>query len=161
MATPSPYRTLPVPRRVALVTHALKSAREVRELYVQRLMAKRGGFRAVTLRTWPVDRLAKEIVQLKAETPQDELDLLHLLYVELEPAIQITFLNAAGVKHENAIIAEELVTPYANAEAVRQAAAAVRAQHGPEGDHYLLTLARYSRDAWPGIEQVTSDMPKA
>ena len=97
MANPTPYRALPVERRVALVTHAVKSSPHVRALYVQRLMAKRGGFRAVTLQGWPVDRLAKEIVQMKAESPQDELELLHLLYVELEPAIQITFLDAAGV----------------------------------------------------------------
>src|SRR5678816_2324443 len=105
MATPSPYRSLPPERRVALVTHAVKTSREARALYVQRLSAK-SGFRPVTLQTWPVDRLAKEIVRMKAETASDELDLLHLLYVELEPAIQITFLDAAGVKHEGGAMAE-------------------------------------------------------
>jgi hypothetical protein len=158
MATPTPYRILPAERRVALVTHAIKSGPAVRALYVQRLMAKRGGFRAVTLQSWPVDRLAKEIVQMRAETPQDELELLHLLYVELEPAIQITFLDAAGVKHENGIIAEELETPYADEAAVRSAAAAICAAHGAAAEHYLMTLARYSRDAWPGIEGVAAEL---
>ena len=157
MAIQSPYRSLPAERRVALVLHAIKSDRQIRALYVQRLMAKRGGFRAVTLQTWPADRLAKEVVQFKAESSQDELDLLHLLYVELEPAIHITFLDAAGVKHENGNIAEELETPYADADGVRRAAAAVRAQHGEDGERYLRTLARYSREAWPEIEMVAAE----
>ncbi len=45
----------------------------------------------MTLKTWPVDRLAKEVTRPMAKTSQDEFDLLHLLYVELEPAIQATF----------------------------------------------------------------------
>jgi len=157
MATPSPYRSLPAERRVALVTHALSSSREARALYVDRLVARGRGFRAVTLKAWPPDRLAREIVRTGAETPQDELDLLHLLYVELEPAIQTTFLEAAGVHHDGGRIPEELETPYADAEAVRRAAAAVRERHGADGERYLRTLARYSREAWPGIEDVAAE----
>jgi hypothetical protein len=118
-------------------------------LYVQRLVARGGGFRPVTVAAWPPDRLAKEVVRLTAETPQDELELLQLLYVELEPAIQSTFLDAAGVAHESGRMAEELEPPYADADAVRRAAAAVRAAHGDDGERYLRTLARYSRDGWP------------
>ena len=158
MATTSPYRSLPSPRRVALVAHAIKSSREGRELYVQRLVARGGGFRAVTLRSWPVDRLAGEIVRLRAETAQDELELLQLLYVDLEPAIQITFLDAAGVPHENGRMAEELEPPYADADAVRRASAAVREQHGDDGMRYLRTLARYSPDGWPGIASVIDEL---
>jgi hypothetical protein len=158
MATPSPYRSLPAARRVALVTHAIRSSREMRALYVQRLVARGGGFRAVTLKTWPVDRLAREIVRLSAESSQDELDLLHLLYVELEPAIQSTFLDAAGVPHENGKMPEELAEPYADEAAVRRAAAVVREKHGEDGMHYLRTLVRYSRDGWPGIEGVVAEL---
>jgi hypothetical protein len=160
MATPSPYRSLPAPRRVALVTHALKSSREARELYVQRLVARGGGFRAVTLRTWQPDRLAKEVVRLHAETPADELDLLQLLYVDLEPAIQITFLDAAGVPHEGGRMGEELQPPYADADAVARASAAVREQHGDDGMRYLRTLARYSPEGWPGIGDVIGQMER-
>jgi hypothetical protein len=152
MAIPSPYRTLPAERRVALVTHAVKSSREVRELYVQRLVSRGGGFRAVTVRGWPVDRLAREVVRMHAETADDELDLLHLLYVELEPAIQTAFLETAGVRHENGRIPDDLEPPYADADAVRRATAAVRERYGEDGMRYLHTLARYARDAWPGIE---------
>ena len=60
---------------------------------------------------------------MKAEQPQDELDLLHLLYVELEPAIQITFLDAAGVAHEKGVMPEQLEPPFADEAAVRLAAA--------------------------------------
>lgn len=161
MATPSPYRSLPSDRRVALVTHAIKASREGREIFVQRLVARGGGFRAVTLRSWPVDRLAREIVRMNAETAEDELDLLHLLYVELEPAIQTTFLEAAGVRHEQGKIPEELETPYTDADAVRRAAAAVRERHGDDGERYLRTLARYGRDAWPGIEEVATESGEA
>ena len=156
MATPTPYRSLPAARRVALITHMLTASREGRALYIQRLVARGGGFRAVTLNQWPVDRLAKEIVRMNAQTAQDELDLLQLLYVDLEPAVQITFLDAAGVPHENGRIPETLEPPYADADAVRRAAAAVREKHGAEGEHYLQTLTRYSREGWPGIEDVTA-----
>ena len=74
----------------------MTTSREARALYTGRLLARGGGFRAVTLNAWPADKLAREIVRMKAEQPQDELDLLHLLYVQLEPMIQINFLDAAG-----------------------------------------------------------------
>lgn len=159
MATPSPYRSLPAERRVALVTHMLTASREGRALMIQRLVARGGGFRAVTLNQWPVDRLAKEIVRMNAQTAQDELDLLQLLYVELEPQIQITFLDAAGVRHDNGKMAEDLEPPYADAEAVRRGAAAVRAQHGEDGERYLRTLARYSSEGWPGIGDIATPAP--
>ena len=158
-ATPSPYRTLPQARRAALVTHVIANRREARAAYVQRLVARGGGFRAVTLQSWPAERLAREIVRLNAETPHDELDLLHLLYVELEPAIQITFLDAAGVPHDNGVMAESLEAPYADADAVRRGAAAARAAHGADGVRYLRTLARYSPEAWPGVaEEATVEL---
>ena len=157
MAIHSPYRSLPPARRVALVAHAVGSNRQARALYMQRLVARGGGFRAATLQSWTADRLAREVVRLNAETAQDELDLLQLLYVDLEPAIQITFLDAAGVPHENGSMPEELQPPYADAAAVRAAAAAVRERHGEDGERYLRTLARYSGDGWPGIEDVVAE----
>lgn len=157
MPTPSPYRSLPPDRRVALVLQAITTSRESRALYIQRLMARGGGFRAVTLQSWPTERLAREVVRMKAETSQDELDLLQLLYVELEPAIQASFLDAAGVPHENGRIADAAEPPYADADAVRRGAGAVEARHGDDGRRYLRTLARYNREAWPGIEALVSE----
>jgi len=88
---------------------------------------------------------------------QDEVDLLQLLYVELEPAIQVTFLDAAGVRHDNGTMPEDLSPPFADEAAVHRAVQAVVAQHGPAGDHYLLTLVTYARAGWPGIvEAVTA-----
>ena len=152
MPNPSPYRSLAPGRRLALVTHAITSSREARALYTRHLISRGGGFRAVTLNSWPAEKLAREIVRMKAEQPQDELDLLHLLYVELDPAIQITFLDAARVAHERGVIAEELQPPFADATAVRVAAAVVVEQHGSDGARYLQTLAHYSSIGWPGIE---------
>ena len=155
MAKPvSPYRSLPPARRVALLTQFIKSSPQARELYVQRMASRPGGFRIVTLRAWPADRLAAEVVRLNAQTAQDELDLLHFLYVELEPAIQITFLDAAGVPHENGVMPEDLEIPYADESAVVRAAAVCREQHGDDGERYLKTLARYSPSAWPGIDRI-------
>jgi len=158
MPTPSPYRSLPAERRVALVTHAVTTSRESRALYIQRLVARGGGFRAVTLQTWPVDRLAREVVRLRAENAHDELELLQLLYVELEPSIQITFLDAAGVRHEQGRMPDELDPPYADPDSVRRAAAVAVERHGADGMRYLRTLARYSRDGWPGIEAVVAEL---
>ena len=155
----SPYRSLATDRRVALVVHALTTRREARALYVQRLVARGRGFRAVTLQAWPPERLAREVVRLDAETAHDELDLLHALYVELEPAIQITFLDAAGVPHENGVMAESLELPYADIGAVGRGVAAVLEAHGADGGRYLRTLARYSPDAWPGVTELAPTAP--
>jgi hypothetical protein len=150
MATLSPYRSLPAEKRVALVTHVIKASKEGRAIMIQRMMS-RGGFRPVTLQQWPAEKLATEIVRMKAEASNDELDLLHLLYVELEPEIQTTFLDAAGVKHENGKIPEDAQSPYADAAGVQRGVAAVRGKHGEDGERYLRALARYASDAWPGI----------
>jgi hypothetical protein len=151
MSSYSPYRALPQERRLALVTHALTSSREARAQYIQRMVSRGGGFRAVTLRTWPVDRLAREIVRTRAETADDERDLLQTLYVDLEPGIQVTFLDAAGVAHDGGTITDDAESPLADADAVRRAAESVRKKHGDDGVHYLRTLAAYSADSWPGI----------
>jgi hypothetical protein len=158
MPNPSPYRSLPPERRLALVLHAINASREARALYTQRLISRGGGFRAVTLNSWPADKLAREIVRMKAEQPQDELDLLHLLYVQVEPMIQIDFLDAAGVAHEKGVMPEDLQPPFADATAVRLAAAKVMEQHGADGARYLRTLARYSAAGWPGIDEVVEKL---
>jgi hypothetical protein len=157
MATPTPYRSLTAERRIALVQRAITTSKEVRALWIARLIAKGGGFRPQTLQTWPPERLAREAVRLRAETPQDEFDLLHLLYVDLEPGIQVDFLDAAGLKHEGGRIPDDLEAPYADADAVQRAAAAVREKHGEDGERYLRTLARYNREAWPGIEALVPE----
>lgn len=158
MSKPSPYRALSPERRVALVTHAMKTSREGRDQFIERLVARGGGFRAATLKTWPVDRVAREIVRMKAESSNDELDLLQLLYVDLEPAVQITFLDAAGVQHQEGKIAESLEPPYADAASVRRAASSVQEKHGPDGVHYLRTIARYSPDGWPGVDSLVAEI---
>lgn len=152
VANSSPYRTLPSARRVALLTHLLTAHRETRAVYIQRLVSRGGGFRAVTMQPWPAERIAKEVVRLNAESMQDEIELLQLLYVDLEPGIQITFADAAGVKHDGGKIDEALEPPYADADTVARAADSVRAQHGDDGLHYLRTIARYNLGAWPGLD---------
>ncbi|WP_411278711.1 hypothetical protein [Gemmatimonas sp.] len=150
--SPTPYRALTPERRLLLVTSALAKHKGARTLYSQRLAAKGGGFRAATLLSWPVDKLAREFVRLNAQSPQDELELLQLLYVDLEPQIQITFLDAVGVTHEAGVIPEELEPPYADAESVARGAAAVLARHDAEGQHYLRTLVVYNLPSWPGLD---------
>ncbi len=136
----------------------MKSNREARALWIQRLTSRGGGYRPATLQSWPPDRLAREIVRLGAEAASDELELLHMLYVQLEPAIQITFLDEAGISHENGVMPDELEPPFTDADAVRRGAALVRERHGEEGERYLRTLARYATDAWPGIEEVVAEI---
>src|SRR4051812_519651 len=145
MANPSPYRTLPTEKRVELVKHVISAGKEGRNLFIARLAA-RNGFRPMTLQTWPADKLAREVVRTRAETVDDELTLLHALYVEVDPSIQATFLDAAGVKHEGGVMADDLEPPFAEADAVNRGIAAVRAKHGEDGERYLRTLARYSPD---------------
>lgn len=161
MSKTSLYRALPTARRVALVQHAIANHRGTRTLYAQRLVARGGGFRAATLVTWSAERLAKEVVRMNAETAQDELDLLQLLYVDLEPGIQTTFLDLCEVAHTNGAIADEEEPPYATADQVIKAAEVVKARHGDDGLHYLRVLVRYNLAAWPGLDTVVDDVPAA
>lgn len=156
--TPSPYRALPAARRVALLTHLLTAHRETRAVYIQRLASRGGGFRAVTMQPWPAERIAKEVVRLNVESAQDEVELLQLLYVDLEPGIQTAFLDAAGVKHDGGKIDDDLDVPYADAAAIARAADLVRAQFGADGLHYLVTIARYNLPAWPELDSYLSKL---
>jgi len=152
MANPTPYRQLPAARRVALVTRAIKFNRDLRAAMVTRMASRGGGFRPATLLQWPADKLAREVVRLGAESAEDELNLLNLLYVEFEPEIQAVFLDAAGVPHTNGAMAEELQPPFASAEAVTKAAGVVQEKFGEDGRHYLVTIARYNGEGWPGLD---------
>ncbi len=161
MASMSPFRSLPAERRVALVQHAITSHKGARTTYIQRLVARGGGFRAASLLNWPAERLAKEIIRMNAQSATDELELLQLLYVDLEPAIQITFLDTCAVAHENGVMDEKIEAPYADAAAVARGAAAVHATHGEDGLRYLRTLARYNPMGWPELEVVLAEIDKS
>ena len=150
MKLASPYRSLPADKRVKLVMHQLATDAEAREGFVKRIAARAGGFRVETVRKRPIAQLASEIVRFGMETPLDELRLLQLLYVELEPALQVAFLDAAGVTHERAQIPEELEPPFADASQVRSAALALVQGHGEDARRYLRTIALYNPEAWPG-----------
>ena len=152
MAAPSLYRSLSAERRLALVTHLLTTRKEWRARFVARLVARGGGFRAVTVNSWPPAQLAREVVRLNPQSADDEVELLQALYLEVQPEIQASFLDAAGVAHAAGVIAEGAEPPYASEAAVATGAAAVRAQHGDDGLHYLRTIARYNGAAWPGID---------
>lgn len=152
MAISSPYRSLPSAQRVALVAHTITNHKEARARFAQRLASKPGGFRASAVQAWPAERLAKEVVRMNAENATDELELLQLLYVELEPAIQIAFLEAATVAHTNGVIDETLEPPFCSSDAVQQGAQAVFTSFADDGMRYLHALVRYSANAWPDIE---------
>lgn len=149
------YRLLPAARRQALLTRLISERKDVRALYVTR-MSKRGGFRAATLALWPPAKLAQEVVRMNAQTADDEVDLLQALYVDYEPAIQADFLAAAGVKAEGAVIDEALEAPYCDSAAVAKGAAAIRAKHGADAEHYLRVIARYNPAGWPGVEALVT-----
>lgn len=155
--TQSPFKTLPVERRQSLVMQALARHKGAKALYAGRIASRGGGFRAATLLTWSAEKLAKEVIRLGALGTTDELELLQMLYVDLEPQYQITFLDAAGVPHENGVMGEDLVAPYASAEKVAAGAAAVLAAHGEAGRHYLTTLVTYNLVGWPGLDRQIGD----
>lgn len=158
MPQPSPYRSLPATRRIGLVTHDISSSRESRDGYIRRIVARGGGFRAEKLRAWPPEQLAREIVRHSLETLHDELGLLQTLYVELEPGLQIAFLELAGVRHEGAMIPDNLKPPFADAATVRHAAQALVDQYGDDARHYLRTIALYNADAWPGLAVLLEEL---
>ena len=155
MANTTPYRTLSLEKRTALVKHMITSSKEGRTLFLARLASKTG-FRPVTLQSWSADKLASEVIRTRAETGDDELNLLHLLYVDLEPAIQSTFLDAAGVRHENGAMPDDLGAAVCkNEEGVkRRRGGGADATRRGWLERYLQTLARYSADGWPGIRNL-------
>ena len=157
MPSPSPYRTLPTAQRLALVTHDITTSREARDTYIRTIVARGGGFRPEKLRKWPAEQLAREVVRHNLEGPQDELRLLVVLYVELEPAIQITFLDALGVTHENGSIPEGLAPPFADAAKIRTADGELMEKHGDDARRYLRTIAIYNDAAWPGLMEMMAD----
>ncbi len=153
MADASPYRSLPLETRLRLVTHELTADRSARQVFIQGIIGKGGGFRPETLRKWPPAQLAREVVRRNLETFGDELRLLQLLYVELEPGLQVAFLDACGVKHSNGSIDEESSEPLADEATVRKAAVQLLADHGDPARHYLRTIAAYNSEAWPGLRE--------
>ena len=155
------YRELPVAKRVELVTKLMSVRKESRAVFIQRMVARGGGFRAVTLQGWAPAKLAAEVVRLNAQTADDELDLLHALYVDVEPAIQTAFLKAAGVKADGAVIDESLEAPFADAAGVKRGADAILAAFGDDARHYLRTIAQYNAAAWPGVTDIVAALPEA
>ena len=154
----SPYRSLPAERRVALVLHDMTTNPAQREAMVRRIAARPGGFRLETVRKRPTEQLAREVVRFALENAGEEVALLQTLYLELEPGLQTTFLERAGVKRDGALIAEELEPPFATAERVREAALTLVAEHGDAAKHYLRTIATYNTEAWPGLGEVLSEL---
>ena len=152
----SPYRTLSAERRLSLVTHEITNNRQSRDGYIARIVSRGGGFRPEKLRKWPADQLAREVVRHNLESFQDELGLMVLLYVELEPTIQITFLDTLGVEHNNGSIPEGLEPPFADAVQIRGAAEALVGEFGDDARRYLRTIAMYNAEAWPGLTDIVA-----
>ncbi len=146
---------------MALVTRAIKHSRDMRAMMVTRMVSRGGGFRPATLMQWPPDKLGKEVVRLGAETAEDELNLLNLLYVEFEPEIQAACLDAGGVAPTNGQRPEELQPPFASAEQVAAAARAIAQRFGENGRHYLDTIAKYNAEGWPGLDAVIASLAPA
>jgi hypothetical protein len=153
MAFVTPYRSLSVDQRVRLIAHDAASSRESRQGYAARILARGGGFRAATLKKWTPEQLAKEMVRFNLETAYDELNLLQLLYVELEPGLQAAFLDFIGMKHENGRIPDDLEPPFADEATVRGAATKLVAQHGEDGLRYLRTIAMYNGQGAIGSDE--------
>lgn len=154
MAIASPYRMLPTDTRLRLVSHEISHDRDAKATFIQAMVQKGGGFRPETLRKWPVEQLAREVVRRNLETFGDELRLLQLLYVELEPELQIAFLDACGVKHDKGSIEDEREGALADQATVTKAATALLKEHGDKARHYLTTIAAYNSEAWPGLREL-------
>lgn len=148
---------LPTVTRLRLVSHEISADRDAKATFIQAMVQKGGGFRPETLRKWPVEQLAREVVRRNLESFGDEVRLLQLLYVELEPELQIAFLDACGVKHDKGSIEEEKEGALAAEAAVKKAAAALLKAHGDEGRHYLTTIAAYNSEAWPGLREMLAE----
>lgn len=154
----SPYRSLPAEQRIALVLHDISTNPAQREAIVRRIVARPGGFRLETVRKRPNEQLAREVVRFALEGAGEEVALLQTLYLELEPALQVEFLDRTAVSRDGAMIAEEVQPPFASAEKVREASLALVAAHGDAARHYLRTIATYNAEAWPGLGELLAEL---
>ncbi len=147
------YHSLSWEQRRAAVEVLLRTTPEFRNSVIRRFVLGVGGFRPETLRSWPLERLAREVVRRDLEAPCDDRFLLRIHYTETEPTIQEAFLEAAGVAHLGATISADSQEPFTDAETVEAASLVLVNRFGSAGIHYLACLHEYAADLWPGIAE--------
>lgn len=112
-------------------------------------IAKRMNFRAKTVQSMSVERLAKALGQVTGVSDPIATRALIAFHFEARRELMGAFLTALGVEHDNGMITGEEGIPPPEKASLEKALQAVRADY-PEGDVvlYMRTLLAVDEDTW-------------
>jgi hypothetical protein len=115
------------------------------------LLAQRLKFRAKSVVSMPVEKKARHLASSPTVTELVAARLIVAYHLAHQRAMMGSFLDAAGIKHENGMIADEDVNA-PDAEKVRGAATAIAGQYPAEDVAlYLSTLLWQDAETWGAL----------
>jgi hypothetical protein len=124
------------------------------------LIAQRIKFRLKSVIAMPVEKKTQYLLSMPAVSEMLAARMLVAYHLQHQRAMMGAFLDALGIKHEEAIIAEEEVTP-PTADALKQAARTLAASYPAEDvSLYLSTLVWQDADTWGALADLPETKPR-
>jgi len=121
-------------------------------------LAKDLKFRPQSIRRLPSERVVSRLVRLAEDVPENLL-FQYIFHLHMSDRRQLlaTFLDAAGIPHENGVL--DLPEDYEGPDAaeVERAARDLVAAEGHEAVVYLATLKVADRDFWSALDPVLDE----
>ena len=121
-------------------------------------LAKDLKFRPQSIRKLPSERVVSRLVRLAEDVPENLL-FQYIFHLHMSDRRQLlaTFLDAAGIPHENGVL--DLPEDYEGPDAaeVERAARDLVAAEGHEAVVYLATLKVADRDFWSALDPVLDE----
>lgn len=121
-------------------------------------IAKRMNFRAKTVQSMSVDRLAKALGQVPGVSDAIATRALIAFHFEARRELMGAFLTALGVEHENGMITSEDGIPPPEKASLGEAVKTIQAGY-PEVDVilYMRTLLAVDEDTWKNLADLVSE----
>jgi hypothetical protein len=132
-----------------------KAFTRYKELLAAELLSHRRGFRSSTIVSWPVERLAKEVAQLRApERVSVVKDVLQEHHLPAFPTVQGAFFDRLGIPHEAGVATIDLEEAEWSDAQLHEAVLGLWAeQPSMLTGTYLVSLATAWRSQWGGIAE--------
>ncbi len=127
------------------------------QLSTMQLMSKRYNFRLKSLQALPAARKAKMLLEFPSLPPDIIVALLAALHLTHRKEMLTTFLDAAGIPHQNGVLSEEAEKSKPSDEKVQSAIEAIRSRF-PENEvnTYLQVLYLQDPDYWSALKPVVA-----
>jgi hypothetical protein len=114
-------------------------------------LARKLNFRMKSVRALPTETRARYLAQMSDVSDMVAMRALVAYHMANERPMMASFLDAAGIAHDNGVITAESV-PTPEAASIAKAVEAIRASYPSEAvDLYLRTLVAVDEDTWSGI----------